>query len=407
MTGKLDLETAVKDWFIEYEYFNYSTLACQEGEMCGHYTQVVWATSERIGCETTFCETLELINDTDMHLLVCNYQPPGNYRGVKPYIEGPPCSMCPDGYFCRNKLCDSTADVTETTVPPTAPELETATILTASPDLQSIETVSPAGSEPPTMDSEDTTPDSESDTEALQTATDGIDESLMTATWSLVNLIPSSTSPETETEKSTGTERPTSADVLITTQASLVKTERPATTLTTTKTPSIPTPPSVPKPPSIPKPPSVSKPRPEHKPDIMHKPPSDPKSRFVTKPPFITKPQFFPKPPHVPIKRPISKKPARHRLMAYSEIIQRRSNSFQSTAGKEASISVCLPCLGCKQISQPEEIKAALHDLTLRYPYVPCFGSLPRWQRHSKCSWCGHTRNNALRNTRPYWLYSS
>uniref|UniRef100_A0A670Z2T9 Peptidase inhibitor 16 n=1 Tax=Pseudonaja textilis TaxID=8673 RepID=A0A670Z2T9_PSETE len=105
MSGNLDLETAVNDWYIEYQYYNYSTLACEEGKMCGHYTQVVWATSERVGCGTTFCETLELINDTDMHLFVCNYHPPGNIRGYKPYIMGDSCSMCPDGYSCNDNLC--------------------------------------------------------------------------------------------------------------------------------------------------------------------------------------------------------------------------------------------------------------------------------------------------------------
>ncbi|KAK9404433.1 peptidase inhibitor 16 [Crotalus adamanteus] len=122
MTGYLDLERAVEDWYIEYQYYNYSTLACKEGEMCGHYTQVVWATSERVGCGATFCETLELINDTDMHLFVCNYQPPGNIRGHKPYIMGASCSMCPEGYSCKDNLCDSTADLEETTAAPTTPD---------------------------------------------------------------------------------------------------------------------------------------------------------------------------------------------------------------------------------------------------------------------------------------------
>lgn len=40
MTGKLDLKLAMEDWYKEYQYYNYSTLACKEGEMCGHYTQV-------------------------------------------------------------------------------------------------------------------------------------------------------------------------------------------------------------------------------------------------------------------------------------------------------------------------------------------------------------------------------
>ncbi|ETE64476.1 Peptidase inhibitor 16, partial [Ophiophagus hannah] len=354
MSGNLDLEKAVEDWYIEYQYYNYSTLACIEGKMCGHYTQVVWATSERVGCGTT-----------------------GNIRGHKPYILGDSCSMCPDGYSCNNNLCDSTPDVGETTVLPTAPELETTTILTASPSLQSIITVSAehipgtpqigteTGSEPPTTDDQGTASGSQIGTKAqpiategpdvvsdLQAGTDGIDESLMTTTsaTSFVNLIRSSISPEMGTKTTTGTEHPSSADDLITTQTSLIKTERPVTTLTTTKTvstpklPSVPKPPSVtkppsdpkptsvPKPPSVPKPTSVPKPPPVPKPPSVPKPTSVPKPHFVPKPPFIPKPHFFPKPPPIPIKRPISKKPARHRLMAYSKAIRSSSNSFQSSA---------------------------------------------------------------------------
>ena len=41
--------------------------------------------------------------------LVCNYGPPGNYAGLKPYTKGPACSKCGSGAgWCKNKLCDFT-----------------------------------------------------------------------------------------------------------------------------------------------------------------------------------------------------------------------------------------------------------------------------------------------------------
>lgn len=39
----------------------------------GHFTQVVWAATERVGCATLDCD--------GMDLWVCNYDPPGNVRG--------------------------------------------------------------------------------------------------------------------------------------------------------------------------------------------------------------------------------------------------------------------------------------------------------------------------------------
>lgn len=202
--------------------------------------------------------------------------------------------MCQSAIFLPRKLLltccqsmhfqpDSTADVEETTASTTTPELKSAT----SPDLQSFITVSAThipespqtgtetGSEPPVIEDQDTistassdlqsttivsvahTPEgSQSGTEAqsepnvteepdvdlnvtdLHSGTDGIDESLMTTTsaTSFADLTPSlsSISPETGTKKTTGTEHPSSAGVLITTQTSLVKTERPVTILTTT-----------------------------------------------------------------------------------------------------------------------------------------------------------------------------
>ncbi|MEJ1288045.1 FYVE RhoGEF and PH domain containing 2 [Cricetulus griseus] len=101
---------------------------------------VVWSKTERIGCGSHFCETLQGVEEANIHLLVCNYEPPkqlhgsqpprglplgtgkkvrtfpcskafsfrGNVKGRKPYQEGTPCSQCPLGYSCENFLCEPT-----------------------------------------------------------------------------------------------------------------------------------------------------------------------------------------------------------------------------------------------------------------------------------------------------------
>ncbi|XP_059143572.1 uncharacterized protein LOC131930933 [Physella acuta] len=52
------------------------------GDSCGHYSQVVWRDSLHLGCAITQCE-----NNPEIfpNLVSCNYDPPGNYAGEKPY----------------------------------------------------------------------------------------------------------------------------------------------------------------------------------------------------------------------------------------------------------------------------------------------------------------------------------
>ncbi|NXD65631.1 PI16 inhibitor, partial [Eolophus roseicapillus] len=106
MAPTLDLEFAVEDWNGEEKYYNLSTSTCVSGQMCGHYTQVVWASTHQIGCGAKFCEKIDGIETEGMYLLVCNYYPPGNMKGRKPYKEGPSCSQCPESRVCINSLCE-------------------------------------------------------------------------------------------------------------------------------------------------------------------------------------------------------------------------------------------------------------------------------------------------------------
>ncbi|XP_075766043.1 peptidase inhibitor 16 [Pelodiscus sinensis] len=114
ITDEMDVEVAMEQWYDEQEHYNLTTAKCALGQMCGHYTQVVWASSKYIGCGTQFCKTLHGVEDPDLYLLVCNYSPPGNVRGRKPYKEGPACSQCPEGYTCRNLICEPRGDSEET-----------------------------------------------------------------------------------------------------------------------------------------------------------------------------------------------------------------------------------------------------------------------------------------------------
>jgi len=68
-------DTVVKAWADEAKAYNYGTNACKG--VCGHYTQVVWATTTAVGCAAAQKGRREV--------WVCEYAPPGNYVGRKPY----------------------------------------------------------------------------------------------------------------------------------------------------------------------------------------------------------------------------------------------------------------------------------------------------------------------------------
>ncbi|XP_076936877.1 pathogenesis-related protein 1A-like [Bidens hawaiensis] len=72
---------AISAWLDEKGYYNYSSNSCLPSMMCEHYTQVVWKTSIHIGCARVKC--MQSLNDA--YYVVCNYHPPGNYNGEKPY----------------------------------------------------------------------------------------------------------------------------------------------------------------------------------------------------------------------------------------------------------------------------------------------------------------------------------
>ncbi|XP_060100396.1 glioma pathogenesis-related protein 1-like [Heteronotia binoei] len=104
-TGSLSLfsvKSAVQNWYNEVNYYNFWSTACTK--VCGHYTQVVWATSYKVGCAVQFCQRVSGFESLSNGAhFVCNYGPGGNYP-VKPYKTGSPCSEC-NGEKCTDNLC--------------------------------------------------------------------------------------------------------------------------------------------------------------------------------------------------------------------------------------------------------------------------------------------------------------
>ncbi|NEQ80745.1 MAG: hypothetical protein F6K26_10965 [Moorea sp. SIO2I5] len=65
-------------WAEEKDDYDYSTNTCRQNETCGHYTQMVWRNTTEVGCGIAPHRTYG-------NVIVCNYRPPGNYSGERPY----------------------------------------------------------------------------------------------------------------------------------------------------------------------------------------------------------------------------------------------------------------------------------------------------------------------------------
>ena len=66
--------TAVVDvWGAESANYSPERDTCASNRQCGHYTQMVWAATEEVGCGMSVCPTLGQV-------WVCNYRPAGNIR---------------------------------------------------------------------------------------------------------------------------------------------------------------------------------------------------------------------------------------------------------------------------------------------------------------------------------------
>lgn len=70
---------AVTAWVSERQWYNYWSNSCAGDQQCGHYTQIVWRSTARVGCARLTCSSGKGV------FITCNYDPPGNYIGERPY----------------------------------------------------------------------------------------------------------------------------------------------------------------------------------------------------------------------------------------------------------------------------------------------------------------------------------
>jgi pathogenesis-related protein 1 len=75
--GAYGVGDAVLSWVEEKKDYRGRALNASNWRAAGHYTQVVWRGTRRVGCAKKVC--------SGMVIVVCNYDPPGNVLGESPY----------------------------------------------------------------------------------------------------------------------------------------------------------------------------------------------------------------------------------------------------------------------------------------------------------------------------------
>ncbi len=75
--GHYSVIDAVKSWESEKSDYSGNFLNSANWRKIGHYTQIVWRNTTQLGCAKMVCNNNLIV--------VCNYNPAGNYMGQKPY----------------------------------------------------------------------------------------------------------------------------------------------------------------------------------------------------------------------------------------------------------------------------------------------------------------------------------
>jgi len=92
-----DWDAAIRSWYNEVTLFLPNMINPFRFEKTiGHYTQVVWAVTDKVGCGYSVYKDGKFT----VKLYVCDYGPVGNTAKAAMYEAGDPCTNCPAGMGC-------------------------------------------------------------------------------------------------------------------------------------------------------------------------------------------------------------------------------------------------------------------------------------------------------------------
>lgn len=84
-TDAVIVARALRSWASESADYDPRSGRCRAGAVCGHYTQMVWRETRGVGCALARCLGGSPFSDERWSLVVCNYDPPGNVVGRRPF----------------------------------------------------------------------------------------------------------------------------------------------------------------------------------------------------------------------------------------------------------------------------------------------------------------------------------
>jgi len=108
-------KSAIWAWYIEIkdyhrdsvdEFKSVMGIGQKSNKVIGHFTQLIWAKTWKVGCGFTAYKAVKPFNRFGPRgIYICNYAPGGNYKTKEVYKTGTPCSACPENAKCNDGLC--------------------------------------------------------------------------------------------------------------------------------------------------------------------------------------------------------------------------------------------------------------------------------------------------------------
>ncbi|XP_075263635.1 uncharacterized protein LOC142355317 [Convolutriloba macropyga] len=80
---KNDVGKFIEKWYSEVEFYRWDKHNCYPKGECDHFTQLIWADTEAVGCAMSKC--LNSGNGKTWTSFVCEYGPSGNFKNQVPF----------------------------------------------------------------------------------------------------------------------------------------------------------------------------------------------------------------------------------------------------------------------------------------------------------------------------------
>jgi len=97
----------VQGWLDEEAFYDCVNAKCRK-QPCGHWTQMVWHDTARVGCGKQTCPSVQSAPGfLNSEILICRYAPPGNYRGRR-MMKEQNCALGAANRACSGEILTET-----------------------------------------------------------------------------------------------------------------------------------------------------------------------------------------------------------------------------------------------------------------------------------------------------------